>query len=206
MPALFKPALSMPALSMPALAGKLKWRLWVSIIAAFIFVVAAESARAAGDPENTLYLDLKYGRVVIDLRPDIAPRHVKRIKELVRQGFYDGLTFHRVIGGFMAQTGDPRGDGTGGSGVKIPAEFSDVSHVRGTVSMARSRDPDSGDSQFFIVFAASPWLDGKYTAWGQVSEGMAFVGKIKRGDKARNGVVDNPDRIIRMRVAADVKE
>jgi peptidylprolyl isomerase len=110
-----------------------------------------------------------------------------------------------VIGGFMAQGGDPQGDGTGGSGVNIPAEFSDEPHVRGTLSMARSSDPDSADSQFFIVFARSRFLDGKYTVWGKVTEGMKFVGKIKRGDERRNGSVTDPDKIIRMRVAADVK-
>jgi peptidylprolyl isomerase len=159
----------------------------------------------AADPENTLYLDLKDGRVVIAMRPDLAPTHVARIKELARKGFYDGLAFHRVIGGFMAQTGDPRGDGTGGSGQHIKAEFSNEPHVRGTVSMARASNPDSADSQFFIVFARSQWLDGQYTVWGQVTEGMEFVDRIKRGDKANNGAVVRPDKIVRMRVAADVK-
>ncbi|MEE9318274.1 MAG: peptidylprolyl isomerase [Rhodospirillales bacterium] len=159
----------------------------------------------AADPENTLLMDLKDGQVVIEMRPDLAPKHVARIKELVRQGFYDGLVFHRVIGGFMAQGGDPLGTGTGGSGQNIPAEFSDEPHVRGTLSMARSSDPNSADSQFFIVFARSRFLDGKYTVWGKVTEGMKHVGKIKRGDKDRNGAVDDPDKIIRMRVAADVK-
>ncbi len=155
------------------------------------------------DAENTLLMDLDYGRVVIKMRPDVAPKHVARIKELVRQGFYDGLTFHRVIAGFMAQGGDPLGNGTGGSGQNIPAEFSDVHHVRGTVSMARSNNPNSGDSQFFICFAPSPHLDGQYTVWGEVVEGMAYVGMIKRG-RPRDGLVTDPDRIIKMRVAADV--
>lgn len=159
----------------------------------------------AAEPENTLYLDLKYGRVVIELRPDLAPNHVKRIKELTRQGFYDGLKFHRVIAGFMAQTGDPRGDGTGGSGQKLKAEFSREPHVRGTLSMARAQNPDSADSQFFICFADAPFLDGKYTIWGQVVQGMEFVDKIKKGSGANNGAVSNPDRIKQMRVAADVK-
>lgn len=157
----------------------------------------------AADPENTLYMDLEHGRVVIDLRPDLAPKHVARIKELVRQGFYDGLAFHRVIDGFMAQGGDPRGDGTGGSGTNIPAEFSpaDVAgHLRGTVSMARARHPDSADSQFFICFRPAPFLDGQYTIWGQVSSGMEFVDMIKRGEP----VVD-PDTIVRMQVAADAE-
>lgn len=159
----------------------------------------------AADSENTLLMDLKDGQVVIEMRPDLAPRHVARIKELVRQGFYDGLAFHRVIGGFMAQTGDPDGDGTGGTGVKLEAEFSSEPHVRGTLSMARGPHPDSADSQFYIVFARSRWLDGQYTVWGRVIDGMEHVGKIKRGDKENDGAVDDPDRILRLRVAADVK-
>lgn len=172
------------------------------LTAALLIAPAAQ----ASDPENTLYLDLKDGRVTIEMRPDLAPRHVARIKELVRKGFYDGSPFHRVIGGFMAQTGDPTGTGTGGSGVNLPAEFSDAPHVRGTVSMARTGDPDSADSQFFIVFARTRHLDGQYTVWGQVVDGMQHAGRIKRGSKDDNGAVVNPDRIIRMRVAADVKE
>lgn len=159
----------------------------------------------AAEPENTLYLDLKYGRVVIELLPDLAPNHVKRIKELTRQGFYDGLKFHRVIAGFMAQTGDPRGDGTGGSGQKLKAEFSREPHVRGTLSMARAQNPDSADSQFFIVFRAAPHLDGQYTVWGRVVQGMDFVDMIKKGDERRNGAVADPDTIVRMQVAADAK-
>ncbi len=162
-------------------------------------------AAEAGDPENTLLMELKDGTAVIEMRPDLAPKHVARIKELAREKFYDGLTFHRVIGGFMAQGGDPKGNGTGGSGQNIPAEFSDEPHVRGIVSMARAQDPNSADSQFFIVLAASRFLDGQYTVWGKVVEGMEFVGKIKRGDKARNGSVDDPDKIISLRVAADAK-
>ncbi len=158
------------------------------------------------DPENTLYLDLPDGRVVIQLRPDLAPNHVARIKELTRQGFYDGLPFHRVIPGFMAQTGDPRGDGTGGSGKKLKAEFSHTPHVRGTVSMARASSPDSADSQFFICFAPAPFLDGQYTVWGQVISGMEFVDKIKAGSPVDNGKVENPTKIVQMRVAADVKD
>jgi peptidylprolyl isomerase len=169
-----------------------------------ILPLAAESA-AAADPENTLYLDLKDGRVVIELRPDLAPKHVARIKELTRKGFYNGLVFHRVIDGFMAQTGDPQGNGTGGSGVKLPAEFSRQPFDRGTVGMARSADPNSGDSQFFICLAPAEFLDGKYTVWGQVVSGMEFVDKIKKGDRAANGAVANPDKIVKMQVAADVK-
>lgn len=158
----------------------------------------------ARDPENTLYLDLSHGRVVIAMRPDLAPKHVARIKTLVRRGFYDGIVFHRVIAGFMAQTGDPTGTGTGGSGQELDAEFSREPHVRGTVSMARANNPHSGDSQFFICFNSVPSLNGKYTVWGHVVEGMEFVDRIKKGDPD-SGMVRNPDRIVRMRVAADVK-
>jgi cyclophilin family peptidyl-prolyl cis-trans isomerase len=169
-------------------------------------LLSSGAARAAPNPDNTLLLTLKDGVVVIELRPDLAPKHVARIKELTRQGFYDGLVFHRVIDGFMAQTGDPKGNGTGGSGVKLPAEFSKQPFVRGTVGMARSQDPNSADSQFFIVFAPARFLDGQYTVWGQVIEGMEYVDKIKRGDERRNGEVVNPDRIIRMQLAADANK
>jgi peptidylprolyl isomerase len=158
------------------------------------------------DLENTLYLDLDYGRVVIRMRPDLAPQHVARIKELTRRGFYDGLVWHRVIDGFMAQTGDPEGDGTGGSGQNIPAEFNAGKHTRGAVSMARASNINSADSQFFIVLADSPHLNGQYTYWGEVVSGMEFVDQIRKGNPARNGSVPYPDRIIRMQVAADVKD
>ena len=183
------------------------YRTIVFALFGFVALTCAAAAQApAGpsvqvrDPENTLFLDLQYGRVVIVLRPDLAPKHVERIKQLVRQKFYDGLIFHRVIDGFMAQTGDPRGNGTGGTGQKIPAEFSREPYVRGTVGMARSSDPNSGDSQFFIMFAATPSLNGQYTVWGRVISGMEFVDKIKRGEPPRD-----PDKIIRMQVAADAK-
>jgi len=155
------------------------------------------------DKENTLYLDLKDGRVIIEMFPEKAPEHVKRIKELVREGFYDGLSFHRVIEDFMAQTGDPLGNGTGGSGKKLKAEFNDLPHERGTVSMARSMNPDSADSQFFICFKNCSWLDGQYTVWGKVTEGMEFVDNIKKGDSYSNGSVDEPDLIVKLTVAAD---
>jgi peptidylprolyl isomerase len=171
----------------------------------FAAALALASNAAAPDPENTLYLDLKDGRVVIEMRPDLAPKHVARIRELVRKGFYNGVVFHRVIDGFMAQGGDPTGTGTGGSGVKLPAEFSKEPFVRGTVGMARAASPDSADSQFFICFAPAPFLDGKYTVWGQVIKGMEYVDKIKKGSDAANGQVENPDKIVRMQVAADVK-
>ena len=157
--------------------------------------------------ENTLYMDLKDGRVVIRMLPDVAPKHVARIKQLVREGFYDGLTFHRVIDNFMAQGGDPLGNGTGGSGVKIPAEFTKkYSHKRGVVSMARASEPNSADSQFFICTADATYLDGQYTIWGYVVEGMEFVDNIKKGDVINNGLVDNPDKIIKMTVAIDTKK
>lgn len=157
----------------------------------------------AADLENTLYLELKDGRVTITLRPDLAPNHVARIKELARAHFYDGLKFHRVIDGFMAQTGCPRGNGTGGSGQKLKAEFNEEPHLRGTCSMARAQDPNSGDSQFFICFDDARFLDRQYTVWGQVTEGMEHVDAIKRGSQARNGEVSDPDKIVTLRVAAD---
>ncbi|NJL09066.1 MAG: peptidylprolyl isomerase [Methylacidiphilales bacterium] len=151
------------------------------------------------DPENTLILETTKGRVTIALRPDLAPSHVERLKTLARQGFYDGIVFHRVIDGFMAQTGCPRGTGTGGSDLpNLKAEFSAEKHVRGTCSMARSGNPDSANSQFFICFAEAPWLDRQYSVWGQVTEGMEVVDQIKRGEPVRD-----PDKIISMKVAAD---
>lgn len=155
------------------------------------------------DAENSLLLKLKDGDVVIEMYPEDAPNHVNRIKELVRSGFYNGLKFHRVIDGFMAQTGCPYGTGTGGSGKKLKAEFNKRPHVRGTVSMARAMDPDSGDSQFFICFADAPWLNGQYTVWGEVTSGMEFVDMIKRGGGA-NGMVSKPDEIISLSVIADL--
>ncbi|HLK80153.1 MAG TPA: peptidylprolyl isomerase [Xanthobacteraceae bacterium] len=151
------------------------------------------------DLDNTLLLETSKGPVTIQMRPDLAPYHVARIKELVRDGFYDGLKFHRVIDGFMAQTGCPRGTGTGGSGQKLKAEFSNEKHVRGTVSMARAQSPDSGDSQFFICFEDAKWLDGQYTVWGKVTTGMENVDRIKRGEP-----VTDPDSIVRARIAGDV--
>ena len=146
--------------------------------------------------ENSLIIETTQGRVVVSMRPDLAPKHVARIKELVRDKFYDGVVFHRVIDGFMAQTGDPTGTGSGGSGKKLQAEFTREPHVRGTVSMARAQSPDSGDSQFFICFAESPWLNGQYTVWGKVTEGMDNIDKIKRGEP-----VSDPDRIVSARLA-----
>lgn len=155
------------------------------------------------DPENALVLKLKDGDVVIEMFPDAAPNHVARIKELVRAQFYNGLKFHRVIDGFMAQTGCPYGNGTGGSGKKLKAEFNKMPHKRGTVSMARSMMPDSADSQFFICFADCDWLNGQYTVWGEVTSGMEYVDLIKRGTGS-NGMVSNPDEIISLAIIADL--
>jgi peptidylprolyl isomerase len=153
------------------------------------------------DPENTIILDTTKGQVVIQLRPDLAPNHVARIKTLAREGFYDGIVFHRVIDGFMAQVGCPHGTGTGGSKhPNLKQEFNAEPHVRGICSMARSQNPDSANSQFFIVFDDASFLDRQYTVWGQVIEGMDNVDKIKRGEP-----VQNPDKITSMKVAADVK-
>jgi len=152
------------------------------------------------DPENTLVMDMTHGNVVIQMRPDLAPGHVARIKELVREGFYNGIVFHRVIDGFMAQTGCPQGTGTGGSGKKLKAEFNKEPHVRGTCSMARAQSPDSGDSQFFICFDDASFLNNQYTVWGKVIEGMENVDKIKRGEPVRG-----PDQIKTVQVAADIK-
>ena len=152
------------------------------------------------DPENTIIMETTKGKVVIELLPDLAPGHVARIKELARENFYDGIVFHRVIDGFMAQTGDPTGTGMGGSDKPdLKAEFSNVSHVRGTCSMARSQNPNSANSQFFLCFEDAPWLNRQYSVWGQVIEGMDNVDKIKRGEPVRD-----PDSIVTMRVAADV--
>ncbi|MBL8907888.1 MAG: peptidylprolyl isomerase [Rhizobiales bacterium] len=155
----------------------------------------------AADLENTLYVDLPKGRVTIELRPDLAPGHVARIKELAREGFYDGTPFHRVIDGFMAQGGDPTGTGTGGSKKpNLKAEFSAEPHLRGVCSMARANDPNSANSQFFICFGDARFLDRKYSVWGKVTSGMELVDALKRGEP-----VSDPDRIVTMRVAADVK-
>jgi len=167
-------------------------------------LITAFGARAAST-DNILYMDLKDGRVVIELRPDLAPKHVQRIKKLVKEGFYDGLTFHRVITGFMAQTGDPKGDGTGGSKYPdLPAEFTPTPFKRGTVGAARSGNPNSANSQFFICLEDASHLNGNYTVWGQVTEGMQLVDRIKKGTRA-NGQVFNPDKIIKMQLASDAR-
>ena len=160
----------------------------------------------AADPENTVYLDTKDGRVTIRLRPDLAPKHVAQVKALVKRNFYDGIVFHRVIDGFMAQTGDPTGTGTGGSDLpNIPAEFTPTPFRRGVLGMARSQSPNSANSQFFITFADASFLNNQYTVFGEVTSGMDVVDKIKKGSSAQNGAVQNPDKIVRMRMASDAK-
>lgn len=167
-------------------------------------LVAAQTPKLL--PENTLYIDLKEGRVVIQLRPDLAPKHVAQIKALTKDGFYNGIVFHRVISGFMAQTGDPTGTGMGGSTMaNIPAEFSDTSFVRGVLGMARSQSPNSANSQFFICFGDAQFLNGKYTVFGQVVSGIEFVDKIKKGDPAQNGTVKDPDKIFKMQLMTDAQ-
>jgi peptidylprolyl isomerase len=176
----------------------------IRLLAALAVLVCAAPALsqqlpAGADPQNTLLIDTKYGRIVIKLRNDLAPKHVERIKKLVREGFYDGIVFHRVIDGFMAQTGCPKGTGTGGSKYpNIPAEFNAEPHVRGVCSMARAQSPDSANSQFFICFDDARFLDKQYTVWGKVTSGMENVDKIKRGEP-----VKNPDKIVKARIAAD---
>ena len=165
-----------------------------SILGSLVLAMTLSAAATGQDLENTLYLDLEAGRVVIKLRPDLAPKHVARIKELAREGFYDGIIFHRVIPGFMAQTGDPTGTGRGGSDKPdLPAEFSKEPYVRGTVGMARTSDPNSANSQFFIMFAPAPHLNGQYTVWGQVVEGMEYVDRLAAGRAAEPPGQDRPD-------------
>jgi peptidylprolyl isomerase len=167
--------------------------------------LAAVPAVAAVDA-NTVYLDTKDGRITIELRPDLAPKHVAQIKKLISQHFYDGIVFHRVIGGFMAQTGDPTGTGMGGS--KLPdlkAEFTSTPFKRGTLGMARASSPDSANSQFFICLGDAAFLNNQYTVFGQVTDGMDVVDKIKKGSEADNGKVDSPDKIVSMRMASDAK-
>jgi peptidylprolyl isomerase len=171
------------------------------LASAFVAVLIGGAANSQ-DLDNMLYLDLETGRVVIELRPDLAPKHVARIKELAREGFYNGVVFHRVIPGFMAQTGDPTGTGRGGSDKPdLPAEFSNEPFQRGTVGMARTSDPNSANSQFFINYAETPHLNGQYTVWGQVVEGMEHIDQLAKGEPPAN-----PDKIVEMQVAADAKQ
>ena len=176
------------------------------VLALFALAHAAVAAPPALDPENTLVIELKSGKVTIQLRPDLAPKHVERVKTLAREGFYNGIVFHRVIPGFMAQTGDPTGTGAGGS--KYPdmqAEFTNAPFERGTLGAARSGSPHSANSQFFICFTHTPHLNGKYTVWGQVVDGMMHVDNVKKGD-GDNGAVSNPDKMLKVYVLADAKK
>jgi peptidylprolyl isomerase len=164
------------------------------------------AAQQANDPQNTIYLDTKDGRITIRLRPDLAPKHVEQIKTLTKQGFYNNVPFHRVIEGFMAQTGDPTGTGTGKSDLpNVPAEFTQTPYKRGSVGMARSQSPNSANSQFFICYEGCGPLTGQYTVFGEVVSGMDVADRIKKGDKAANGTVTNPDRIVKMQLAADAR-
>jgi len=175
-------------------------------VLAFSLIVAAGAALAEDDAQNTLILATKHGKIVIRLRPDLAPKHVAQIKKLVKRKFYDGIVFHRVIPGFMAQTGDPTGTGSGGSDLPdLKAEFSDEPFKRGTVGMARASDPDSANSQFFICLADVPSLNGQYTVFGEVVSGMDVVDKIKAGTQENNGAVDGPDKIVTLRLAGEAK-
>jgi peptidylprolyl isomerase len=171
-------------------------------LAGIVLAMTLAGGAYGQDLENMLYMDLDGGRVVIELRPDLAPKHVARIKELAREGFYDGIVFHRVIPGFMAQTGDPTGTGRGGSDKPdLPAEFSNEPFVRGTVGMARTSDPNSANSQFFINYAETPHLNGQYTVWGQVVEGMEYIDQIAPGEPPAQ-----PDKIVKMQIAADAPQ
>jgi peptidylprolyl isomerase len=175
--------------------------------AAVVPAFAQQGLPAGTDPQNTLIIDTTQGRIVVKLRNDIAPKHAERLKQLARDKYYDNVPFHRVIAGFMAQTGDgERGNGTGGSKYpNVPAEFSNVPFTRGIVGMARAQSPDSANSQFFIMFADGPFLNGMYTVIGQVLTGMDVVDKLKKGDAQANGSVAAPDKMVSVRVAADVK-
>jgi peptidylprolyl isomerase len=178
----------------------------VAALAFALAVLPAAAQQGQSDPQNTIYLETKDGRITIRLRPDLAPKHVAQIKALTKRGFYDGIVFHRVIDGFMAQTGDPTGTGTGKSDLpNIPAEFTKEPFKRGSVGMARSGEPNSANSQFFICFDGCGSLTGQYTVFGEVVSGMDVVNKIKKGDQARNGQVSNPDKIVKMQLAADAR-
>src|ERR687890_514743 len=173
---------------------------------AVLALMVAAAHQAKPDPQNTVSLETKDGRITIRLRPDLAPKHAAQIKTLTKQGFYDGIVFHRVIPGFMAQTGDPTGTGTGGSKLpNIPAEFTQTPFKRGSVGMARSSSPNSANSQFFICYEGCGSLTGQYTLFGEVVSGMEVVDKIKKGDTGRNGQVANPDKIVKMQLAGDAR-
>jgi peptidylprolyl isomerase len=178
----------------------------VALAFAAALAAAAPASAQTADPQNTLVLTTKDGKVTIRLRPDLAPKHVEQVKALAKRGFYDGIVFHRVIDGFMAQTGDPTGTGTGGSDLpNLPAEFSREPFKRGTLGMARSNSPNSANSQFFICFGDASFLNGQYTVFGEVTSGMDVVDKIKKGDPNANGLVKSPDKIVSLKLAADAK-
>ncbi|GJD51449.1 hypothetical protein OPKNFCMD_4203 [Methylobacterium crusticola] len=177
---------------------------WLAALALSVAAFGFAAPAGAAPDQNTVYLDTKDGRVTIQLRPDLAPKHVQQIKALTKRGFYNGVVFHRVIDGFMAQTGDPTGTGTGKSDLpNIPAEFSKAPFRRGTVGMARSSDPNSANSQFFICFGDASFLNNQYTVVGEVTSGMDVVDKIKKGSSAQNGQVQAPDKVVRMTLAQD---
>ncbi|WP_288587481.1 peptidylprolyl isomerase [uncultured Methylobacterium sp.] len=177
---------------------------WLAALVLSVAALGIAAPASAAPDQNTVYLDTKDGRVTIQLRPDLAPKHVQQIKTLTKRGFYNGIVFHRVIDGFMAQTGDPTGTGTGKSDLpNIPAEFSKAPFKRGTVGMARSQDPNSANSQFFICFGDASFLNNQYTVVGEVTSGMDVVDKIKKGSSAQNGTVQSPDKIVRMSLAQD---
>jgi peptidylprolyl isomerase len=196
-----------PRAAIPGRFSKGQFMLALSRRAAlWLPLLAVSAAWAAEDPDNTVILTTKHGKVVIRLRPDWAPKHVAQIESLVKSKFYDGIVFHRVIPGFMAQTGDPTGTGTGGSSLpNLPAEFNPTHFTRGILGMARSEDPDSANSQFFITTADAGFLDGKYTAFGEVVSGMDVVDKIKAGTQDNNGMVAKPDKIVTMRMVSAAK-
>jgi len=174
------------------------------LLAAAAMAICASATAAAQDADNTLILELESGPVTIELLPEVAPNHVERIKTLARDGFYDGVVFHRVIPGFMAQTGDPTGTGAGGSDLPdLKQEFNRTKHERGVVSMARTSDPNSANSQFFIMFDNTPSLDGQYTVFGRVIDGMDKIDGLKSGTMQNNGAVSNPDKIVKARIASD---
>ncbi|AWN45469.1 peptidylprolyl isomerase [Methylobacterium terrae] len=177
---------------------------WLAALVLSVAALGLSPPASAAPDQNTVYLDTKDGRITIQLRPDLAPKHVQQLKALTKRGFYNGIVFHRVIDGFMAQTGDPTGTGMGKSDLpNIPAEFSKAPFKRGTVGMARSQDPNSANSQFFICFGDASFLNNQYTVVGEVTSGMDVVDKIKKGSSAQNGSVQNPDKIVRMSLAQD---
>jgi len=181
-------------------------RISLALLISMSAIIALTASSFAQELENTLYMDVKAGRVIIKLRPDLAPKHVEQIKKLSREGFYNGVVFHRVIPDFMAQSGDPTGTGTGSS--KYPdlkAEFTSTNFARGILGMARSQSPDSANSQFFIMLKEGAFLNGKYTVFGEVTSGMEFIDAVKKGTRANNGIVQNPDKIIKLQVAADAQ-